>query len=784
MALVDRQHSGVHAHSISLSSSHEPGDTDEKKSTLQLRVDEFESKAHTDAERLAELGKLLEHYDALARRLRLQYEVAGILARASSIDKALPLVLGVVGEIDQWDIAIAWVLDDGTLTQRYEWCHPNLEASSFLAESRKWRFEREEGLAAMALKAGELVWIDDFSSESSFPRVRTETGAQLRNALAFPLKCGNAVYGVIELSRRTSKNAEEGFSELIDALRSDIGRFVESKLYETKLKKKRAQLDEVQRIAQLAYWEWNASTGQLHINEGFNHALGLSRLQLPATPSEYLAMVPVDERVKLQAAYDSTMDSDVSTLEVEHTLLHVNGEKRIVIVRAETDFNAVGKLIRVSGTIQDITDRRTEESRTRATERRWEAIFRNSPVPAFVTDAETAECLVVNAEMIEWLGLPEHEVLGRTTVELKIWSSAYMREEIMRRVQECGYLRNFETTTQRQEMPRNLLVNVECVELHGRSCFLIQFVDITARKRLEATLKLTAAAVEQAAEAMVILDGGSVILTVNPAFTRITGYLSTEATGETLNDLLHGPAGRHDGAFFQQIGGQLSLVGHWKGEVWAKRKSGEVFPTLLSLSVIRNENGEVVNYVGVFNDISDQKYHEERLKKLALHDSLTGLPNRSLLMEHLGQALVRARRHKAQVAVLFADLDRFKSVNDLLGHDVGDDLLKHVGRRFKECVRASDLVARLGGDEFVIVLDDVPLESEVKLVAEKIVAAMARPFTIGDHLLEVGVSLGIAVYPEHADDARLLLRRADEALYRVKEAGRNGYGFFIESAQP
>lgn len=420
----------------------------------------------------------------------------------------------------------------------------------------------------------------------------------------------------------------------------------------------------------------------------------------------------------------------------------------------------------------------------RTVENRWETIFRNSPMPAFVTDAQTGACLAANEEMLEWLGLPEEEVMGRNTIELKIWSSASMRDDIVHRLQERGRLRNFETQTQRQGAPRNLLANVDGVELHGRSCFLVQFIDITVRKRLEATLKLTAAAVDQAAEAMVILAADGTILTVNPAFARITGYDSAETVGQPLDALLHRPTGRHGERFYRHVTGRLSLAGNWEGEVWAKRKNGDVFPTLLSLSDIRNEHGKVVNYVGVFNDISAQKDYEERLKKLALHDSLTGLPNRFLLMEHLGHALEHARRHVAQVAVFFADLDRFKAVNDLFGHGVGDELLKQVAARFRQCVRASDFVARLGGDEFVVVLGDGPSRSDAKLVAQKIVAAMTQPFIVGDHALEVGVSIGIALYPDHAGDARLLLKNADEALYRVKQTGRNGCEFCMPTEGP
>lgn len=777
MASAQQQCPGVLA--STLSSSHEAV---AEKAALQRRIDELEAKAHADAARLAELGSLLENSDLLARRLRLQYEVAGILAKSISIEEALPLILRAVGEIKQWDIAIAWVLEDGAWVQRYDWCSQDVDASSFLAESREWRFELDQALPGRAIQENRLIWVDDFSSEPGLPRAQTEAGEKFGAALAFPVHCRDSVYCIIEFIRRSPGILGAGTQELFDVLRNDIGRFIEVRLYEARLKQEHAMLEEAQRIAKLAHWRWIPDSEQLRIDVASDEVLGLNRLELPATLGEYLAMVPPEDHGKLHAAFESAKNQSVNTLEIEHGLYHADGTRHIVTVRAETFFDETGKLCEAFGTIQDITERRLVESRSRATERRWEAIFKNSPLPTFITDTETASCLAANGEMLEWLGMAEEDVLGRTSVELGIWSSTYLREKIVSRVLELGYLRNFEVLTHRQEAPRSILISVECVELQERSCFLVQFIDITDRKRLEATLRLTAAAVDQAAEAMVILDDAGSIMTVNPAFTRITGYHSAAAVGQSMAALLYRPTGRYGERFFRRVTGNLTLAGRWEGEIWAQRKDGGMLPTLLSLSAIRDDSDNVVNYVGVFNDISEQKSNEQKLRKLALHDSLTGLPNRSLLMEHLGQAVAHAQRVAGTVGVFFADLDRFKSVNDLFGHDVGDELLKQVATRFRECVRASDTVARLGGDEFVVVLCNDPSSRDAERVAEKIIAVMAQPFTVGESKLQVGVSVGIALYPEHARDANGLLKRADKALYRVKQSGRNGYGFYTPAA--
>jgi len=451
------------------------------------------------------------------------------------------------------------------------------------------------------------------------------------------------------------------------------------------------------------------------------------------------------------------------------------------LAELEARLSRVEDWVRVQGMGQDVVEYQRAQAQAANAERRWEVVFRSSPLPGFVTDAQTGECLAANEEMLQWFGFPKEAVVGRTTVDLGIWPSRSAREEIVARIRKRGCLRHFETVTQAREGMRNVIASMEYVELHGRACILSQFVDITARKQLEASLRLTAAAVEQAAEAMVILDRQGVILSVNPAFTRVTGYAGAEAIGRSLGTLLHRPTGRHDDIFFRRLAGSLAMHGHWEGEVWAMRKNGELFPELLSLSVIRNEREEIVNHVAVFNDISQRKDYENRLKKLALRDSLTGLPNRSLLAAQLEQTLDRASREKSRVAVLFIDLDRFKMINDENGHDIGDALLRQVAERLQDSVRASDLVARLGGDEFVVVLSGIASPGDAARVADKIVSAVAQPFAIQDLQLELGASAGIALFPEHGDDAESVLRHADEALYRVKNTGRNGYAFWQPS---
>jgi diguanylate cyclase (GGDEF)-like protein len=218
--------------------------------------------------------------------------------------------------------------------------------------------------------------------------------------------------------------------------------------------------------------------------------------------------------------------------------------------------------------------------------------------------------------------------------------------------------------------------------------------------------------------------------------------------------------------------------GSWQGEIMDRRKSGEIYPKWLSIAVVRNEQGDISNYIALFSDITERRASLERIQHLAHYDALTNLPNRALLNDLLDVAVVGAKRTHVKFAVVFLDLDRFKYVNDTMGHHVGDVLLQAVAERLQKCVRESDTVARLGGDEFVILLNNISQESDVALVAEKVIDLIGKPFMIAGYQADIGCSIGISIYPTHGSDRFTLLRQADAAMYLAKEKGRNNFQFF------
>jgi diguanylate cyclase (GGDEF)-like protein/PAS domain S-box-containing protein len=291
--------------------------------------------------------------------------------------------------------------------------------------------------------------------------------------------------------------------------------------------------------------------------------------------------------------------------------------------------------------------------------------------------------------------------------------------------------------------------------------------------------RLFATVFDSSPAAIIITDRHNKIVAVNPGFTRLTGYEPEEVLGKNPSIM---KSGRHDAAFYQAMWDALRTHGEWSGEVWDRRKNGAIYPKWLTVRVVNNQCrdglGEPAFFVASFTDVSERKEAEERIRELAHHDVLTGLPNRLLLLDRLEHAMANAQRGQHHVAVLFIDLDRFKNINDSLGHAVGDQLLKEVASRLRCCVRDVDTVARLGGDEFVVVLENLEEVVDAVSVANKIRSAFSRPISVDTQALHVSTSIGIAIYPEDGTNAETLMQNADTAMYQAKAQASNNYQFF------
>lgn len=284
--------------------------------------------------------------------------------------------------------------------------------------------------------------------------------------------------------------------------------------------------------------------------------------------------------------------------------------------------------------------------------------------------------------------------------------------------------------------------------------------------------------VEAMRESVLLTDVDGAIRMVNGAFCRVTGYAEEEVLGRNPRLL---QSGWQAPDFYRAMWEELGRTGRWEGEIWNRRKTGEIYPEWLSIGAVRNPEGQVVHYLGVFTDITGRKSSEERLARMAHYDLLTGLPNRLLFRDRLTQAMALARRERSRLAVMFLDLDGFKAWNDAHGHAFGDHVLYRTAQRLSESLRRTDTLARVGGDEFMLLLGGVTPASAAGM-AQAVISSLARPLVVDGRDVRVGASIGIALYPDHNLDGENLIRMADAAMYRAKASGGNAYAFAGEAA--
>jgi len=304
---------------------------------------------------------------------------------------------------------------------------------------------------------------------------------------------------------------------------------------------------------------------------------------------------------------------------------------------------------------------------------------------------------------------------------------------------------------------------------------VVTFVDISERKKVDEQLLKLSSAIEQTADAISITDAHGVIEYVNPAFESITGYSSAQIIGKKPNIL---KSGKHGEEFYHRVWEELKAGRVFNDVFINRRRDGEIYYEEKTITPILNSENEITHFISTSRDITGRVETEKQLHHIAHHDVLTDLPNRVLFLDRLKQALARARWHNRRVAVLFLDVDRFKNINDTLGHESGDMLLRQFSRRLTSCLRERDTIARFGGDEFVILLDDIARLGDVEMLAQKILDKMSSPIMINDNELHVTASIGISLFPEDGEDSSTLLRHADLAMYRAKDDGRNSYEFY------
>ncbi len=445
-------------------------------------------------------------------------------------------------------------------------------------------------------------------------------------------------------------------------------------------------------------------------------------------------------------------------------------------------FDSQGKLLGVLGVGRDITQRVQAESERMELLERLQKLAAH--VPGFIYQYRlrsdgTAHFPYASGGMVDIYGVRPEDAIEDSTRITKVLHPAD-QARIQQSILDSAKALTLWEEEYRVRLPDGRMQWVQGQsspqrEPDGSTVWHGYIRDITAERLARDRLRLAASAFANSYDGIMITDARNVITEVNPAFCRITGYEAHEAIGQSPRML---GSGRQGVAFYTSMWHALQTDGHWSGEVWNRRKTGELYAEILSIAAVKGDDGQLSHYLGVFSDITRLKAHEAELAHIAQYDVLTGVPNRRLLGDRMKVALARARRDKLTLAVCMLDLDGFKEVNDRHGHDVGDRLLIEIARRLQSLLREDDTLARLGGDEFVLLLSHLRHPEECHGVLERMLRGIAQPMTAGDTDLQVSASIGLTLYPQDDADPDTLLRHADQAMYSAKQAGKNCYHLF------
>ncbi len=541
-------------------------------------------------------------------------------------------------------------------------------------------------------------------------------------------------------------------------------------------------------------WDWNIVTGEVMYSKRWQEMHGYPDKEFSATLDASRARVHPDDLPALSAIMRNYFAGKTDSFISEHRILCRDGswlwglDRGMVVSRDKR-----GKPLRMIATRSDITRRKMAEAAlTRKTAELqsqaafMHAVIENIPIAVLVKDVrDDFRITLWNRAAEAIFQRPKDRAVGRLAGD--IWSRADA-EAFLQADQQAlreGRLVDIAERWVQTELNGMRLLHIIKVPLINEETQQVDYLldmceDITERRQNERRLQLAALVYEHSSEAMLVNDADNNIISINPAFTAMTGYQAADVLGKNPRIFA---SGHHDHTFYKSMWDTLLSNGQWQGEVWNRRRDGSLFAELLSINLIRNADGSVHQYVGLFSDITKKKESETLIWHQANFDALTKLPNRRMFRDRLEQGIKKSKRDGLPLAILFIDLDRFKEVNDTLGHDVGDSLLIEAAHRIRRCVRESDTVARQGGDEFTVLLFELEDTARVSQIALNINEALAAPFELGDEMAFVSGSIGITLYPNDALEIDDLLKHADQALYVAKDGGRNRFAYFTPALQ-
>jgi diguanylate cyclase (GGDEF)-like protein/PAS domain S-box-containing protein len=548
-------------------------------------------------------------------------------------------------------------------------------------------------------------------------------------------------------------------------------------LHEQQLQDSEALLLDAHRIAGLGNYSLDIEKGLWTSSSICDQVFGIDA-SYPRSVRGWADLVHPDERADLEDYFASIVLGQGQSFDREYRIVRpCDGAERWVHGLGQLELNALGRLKTMQGTIQDITERKLAQIAIEAARNQLQATLDALPDLLFEVDRE-GRIRNYHSHRDDLLAAPPEAFMGKRFAELLPMDATQACQSAIDEAAQVGFSTG---VTYRLALPHGehwfeLSVSQLHTDARLEQRFIMIARDITERKRAEKELQLAAGVFSHSQEGITITDVQGTIINVNAAFSRITGYSREEAIGQNPRMLR---SGRQDAAFYADMWNALLIQGHWSGEIWNRRKDGEVYAEMLTITAVRDSKGKTTQYIALFSDITALKSHQSELDRIAHFDALTGLPNRLLLADRLYQAMNQVTRRGLTLAVAYLDLDFFKGINDQHGHAVGDELLVAIAHRLKQTLREADTLARMGGDEFVAVLIDLESAEASQPMLERMVRAAAEPVAVGDLWLQVSASLGVTFYPQGPEmDADQLLRQADQAMYQAKLSGKNRFHLF------
>jgi len=528
-------------------------------------------------------------------------------------------------------------------------------------------------------------------------------------------------------------------------------------------------------------WDWNIPAGTVYFSKRWKEIQGYAENELSDGLHEWSDSLHPDDKDRVMETVNKYLTGELSTYSCDFRSRCKDGHYKWILDRGIiVSRDKEGKPLRMIGTHSDITGRKELEETLKRNQAELEEAQRIGMIGSWSLDIETNR-VTWSPQLFRMYAMEPVEGAPDYSVQAKIFSpESWSRlTAAVARTRETGEPYELDLEIVRKDGTHGFMlargeavfdINGKIIGLHGVAA------DITERKLAEEKLRLAASVFTHTREGILITDRDGKIIEVNDAFTHITGYGREEIIGKNPSIL---KSGLHDADFYSSLWKTLKVDGYWSGEIHNRKKSGEIYTELLTITSVKDESPEPLRYVGLFSDITLLKEHQKHLEHIAHYDALTGLPNRVLLADRMQQAMIQSLRREQQLAVAYIDLDGFKAVNDTYGHAAGDQLLMAVSNHMKHSLREGDTLARLGGDEFVAVLLDLPDLSTAGIVLDRFLRAIHQPTSAGNAIVQLSASIGVTFYPQGADiDADQLLRQADQAMYQAKLSGRNRYQVF------